>query len=316
MSCHIWLRLDLPEKEFIFLRKNVSRCDFCRGEDRDISERQLAQIDAVFTEEPLPDDLTAKMPNLKWLHVTRGGVNSYLTPSIKRGPIQVTGSKGIHGGVFSEFALGCIFALAKKLPQCLDAQRQARWQRVIPEEVAGKTLGIVGLGTVGLELGRKAKTLGLHVIATKRTVTEKPEFVDELGGPEYLPELLSQSDFVVLCLASVTSTEDIIGEAELRAMKKTAYLINLTGGKVIAEKVLVQALKESWIAGAALDAFPRQPLPEDSELWRLPNVIISPRIGGIPSQKWPQLLPIFIDNLKRFIAGEPLRNVVDKELGY
>src|SRR5438132_1689732 len=316
MSCHIWLRLDLPEKEFAFLRDTVPNCDFCRGEDHDISEHQLARIDGVFTEEPLPDHLTAKMANLKWLHFTRGGVNAYLTPSIKRSPIQVTGSKGIHGGVFSEFALACIFALAKKLPQCVEAQRQARWQRVIPEEVAGKTLGIVGLGTVGSELARKAKTLGLRVIATKRTVTEKPEFVDELGGPEYLPELLSQSDFVVLCLASVPSTTEIIGETEFRAMKKTSYLINLTGGKAIAETVLVRALKEGWIAGAALDAFPRQPLPEDSELWHLSNVIISPRIGGIPSQKWPLLLPIFIENLKRFIAGEPLKNVVDKDLGY
>jgi phosphoglycerate dehydrogenase-like enzyme len=99
-------------------------------------------------------------------------------------------------------------------------------------------------------------------------------------------------------------------------MKRSAYLINLTGGNAIVERLLVQALKEHWIAGAALDAFPRQPLPEDSELWRLPNVIISPRIGGVPAQKWPLLLPIFIDNLKRFLAGEPLRNVVDKELGY
>ena len=154
------------------------------------------------------------------------------------------------------------------------------------------------------------------MIATKRTTTVKPEFVDQLGGPEYLPALLSQSDFVVLCLASIPSTENIIGEAELRVMKKSSYLINLTGGNAIEERLLVQALKEGWIAGAALDAFPRQPLSEDSELWRLPNVIISARIGGVPTQKWPQLLPIFIDNLKHFLAGEPLRNVVDKELGY
>jgi D-2-hydroxyacid dehydrogenase (NADP+) len=99
-------------------------------------------------------------------------------------------------------------------------------------------------------------------------------------------------------------------------MKKSAYLINLTGGQAVEEKLLVRALKEHWIAGAALDAFPRQPLPTDSELWNLPNVIVSPRIGGLTEEKWPPLLPIFIDNLKRFVAGEPLHNVVDKELGY
>jgi phosphoglycerate dehydrogenase-like enzyme len=117
-------------------------------------------------------------------------------------------------------------------------------------------------------------------------------------------------------LASVPSTFNIIGENELRAMKKSAYLINLTGGRAIEEPLLVRALKEGWIAGAVLDAFVKQPLPEESELWNLPNVIITPRIAGITSQKWPALLPVFADNLKRFINGEPLKNLVDKELGY
>jgi phosphoglycerate dehydrogenase-like enzyme len=316
MSCRIWLRLDLPEKEFIYVRDSVTGCQLWQSQDEEISEQQLWQIDAVFTEEPLPDRLTAQMTNLKWLHVTRGGVNAYLTPTVKARPIQVTGSKGIHGTAFSEFALACILALVKKLPECWAAQKERKWQKLATEQIAGKTLGIVGLGTVGTELARKANALGLRVIATKRTVTTKPEFVDKLGGPEYLSMLLAQSDFVVLSLASIPSTENIIGETQLRAMKKSSYLINLTGGNAISERLLVQALKESWIAGAALDAFPRQPLPEDSELWSLPNVIISPRIGGIPAQKWALLLPMFIDNLKRFLAQEPLRNVVDKELGY
>jgi phosphoglycerate dehydrogenase-like enzyme len=316
MSHHIWIRLALPERELISLRENVSGCELWQGTDAEIRERQLEQIEAVFTEEALPDELTAKMSSLKWLHVTRGGANIYLTPTVKARPIQVTGSKGVHGTVFSEFALACILALAKQLPQCLEAQRQKKWQKLTPMEVEGKTLGIVGLGIAGSELARKAKALGLRVVATKRVPQIKPEYVDELGAPDSLPVLLAQSDFVVLSLASIPSTINIIGEKELRSMKKSAYLINLTGGNAIEEKLLVRALKEKWIAGAALDAFPRQPLPEDSELWGLPNVMISPRIGGIPSQKWPLLLPIFIDNLKRFIASEPLRNIVDKELGY
>ncbi|MGH7834420.1 MAG: D-2-hydroxyacid dehydrogenase, partial [Candidatus Binatia bacterium] len=217
---------------------------------------------------------------------------------------------------FSEFALACMLALAKKLPQCWEAQSRRKWERQTAEGLEGKTLGIVGLGTVGTALAQKAKALGLRVIATKRTVTEKPDEVDELGPPEFLPALLAQSDFVVLCLASIPSTVNMIGETELRSMKKSACLINLTGGKVIEEKLLVRALKEKWIAGAALDAFPRQPLPEDSELWGLPNVIVTPRIGGQAAQNWALLLPIFIDNLNRYIAGAGLRNLVDKELGY
>ena len=290
-------------------------CKFFTESDDAVGER-LQRIEAVFTEEVLPDSLVRQMSALQWLHVTRGGVYAYLTPSIKARPIQVTGSKGIHGTVFSEFALASILMVAKKLPDCIAAQREKCWQKLAPIEIAGTTLGIVGLGTAGSELARKAKSLGMRVLAVKRTATPKPEFVDELGTPEFLPRLLAESDFVVLLLASVPSTFNIIGESELRRMKPSAYLINLTGGRAIEETSLVRALQERWIAGAVLDAFAMQPLPAESALWTLPNVIITPRIAGITSQKWPALLPIFRENLKRFIAGEPLRNVVDKELGY
>lgn len=316
MSKTIWLRVKLPEKDLSLLRSDFSSCELMTEPDDAIGTEQLQRIEGVFTEEVLPESLVQQMPRLKWLHVTRGGVNAYLTPSVKARPIQVTGSKGIHGTVFSEFALACILMLAKQLPNCIAAQREKRWQNLAPIEIEGKTLGIIGLGTAGSELACKAKALGMRVLATKRTPTIKPEFVDQLGTPEFLPQLLAESDFVVLLLASVPSTFNIIGENELRRMKPTAYLINLTGGRSIEETFLVRALNEGWIAGAVLDAFARQPLPKESELWSLRNVIITPRIAGITSEKWPALLPIFRENLKRFIAGEPLRNVVDKELGY
>jgi phosphoglycerate dehydrogenase-like enzyme len=295
------------------LKTAFPNVEFLNG---DAGESKAAETDAVFTEESLPDELVARMPKFRWLHVTRGGLNAYLTPAVKSRPIQLTGSKGIHGRSFTEFALASIFALAKKLPECWDAQKQKKWQRVSTDEVAGKTLGIVGLGTIGSELAQKAKCLGMRVLATKRTVDGKPDYVDELGGPDFLPKLLPQADFVTLCLASIPSTSDIIGEPELRSMKKSAYLINLTGGKSIDEKLLTRALKEKWIAGAALDAFAKQPLAQDSELWNLPNVMITARVAGAAAQKWELLLPIFKDNLRRFVAGEKLRNLVDKELGY
>jgi phosphoglycerate dehydrogenase-like enzyme len=298
------------------LRRSAPNCDLRQVDDSAIDPQWLSEADGVFTEEPLADELVEQMANLRWMHVTRGGVSAYLTPAVKARPIQVTGSKGIHGAVFSEFALAAILALAKKLPQCLEAQKQKRWQRLQPVEIEGQTIGIIGLGVAGSELARKAKAFGMRVIATKRTPIDKPDYVDELGGPELLPHLLAQSDFVVLLLASVPSTFNIIGEQELRRMKKSAHLINLTGGRAIEELLLLRALKEGWIAGAVLDAFAKQPLPENSELWDLPNVIITPRIAGITSQKWPALLPVFQENLRRFLSGEPLRNVVNKELGY
>lgn len=312
-NCQVWIRLKLPENEIRSLKSAFPAVQFVVGDD---GEGKAAQSDAVFTEETVPENLVARMSKLRWMHVTRGGVNIYLTPSVMSRPIQITGSKGIHGRSFTEFALACIFALAKKLPQCLEAQRQKKWERVNTDDVAGKTLGIIGLGTIGSELAQKAKALGLRVLATKRTVDGKPDYVDELGGPDFLPQMLPQVDFLVLCLASVPSTSGLIGERELRSMKKTAYLINLTGGKAIDEKLIARALKEHWIAGAALDAFARQPLPPESELWDAPNVMITARIAGAAAQKWDLVLPIFSDNLRRFLAGESLRNVVDKERGY
>jgi D-2-hydroxyacid dehydrogenase (NADP+) len=312
-NCQVWIRLKLPENELSSLKNAFPNVRFVGGDD---DEGKAAESDAIFTEDAVPDDLVACMSKLRWMHVTRGGVNIYLTPSVMSRPIQVTGSKGIHGRSFTEFALACIFALAKKLPQCLEAQRQKKWERIDTDDVAGKTLGIVGLGTIGSELAQKAKALGLRVLATKRTVDGKPDYVDELGGPDFLPQMLPQVDFLVLCLASVPSTSGLIGEKELRSMKMSAYLINLTGGKAIDEKLIARALKEHWIAGAALDAFAKQPLPPESELWHAPNVMITARIAGAAAQKWDLVLPSFSDNLRRFLAGESLRNVVDKERGY
>lgn len=311
--CRVWIRLQLPREETLSLQHEFADVSFVWGRETD---QELKEIAAVFTDDPLPEELVRRMTALKWLHVTRGGVYPYLTPSIRERPIHVTGSKGIHGEAFSEFALACIFALAKKLPQCWQAQKGRRWEKVETEEIAGKTLGILGLGTVGSELARKARALGLRIIAIKRSVEAKPAYVDEIGAPDFLPKLLSEADFVVLCLASVPSTERILGEKELRSMKKGAYLINLTAGKAVEEKLLARALREGWIAGAALDAFARQPLSPDSELWGLPNVIISPRIGGAAAQKWELLMPIFAENLRRFRSQEKLLNLVDKERGY
>ena len=152
MSKTIWLRMKLPEKDLSLLRSDFSSCELMTEPEDAIGTEQLQRIEGVFTEEVLPESLVQQMPRLKWLHVTRGGVNAYLTPSVKARPIQVTGSKGIHGTVFSEFALACILMLAKQLPDCIAAQREKRWQKLAPIEIEGKTLGIVGLGTAGTRL--------------------------------------------------------------------------------------------------------------------------------------------------------------------
>ena len=169
MTHKFWLRVKLSADDLAALQQSAPDCELRQLEDGDAESQWLSEVEGVFTEEPLPDSLVQQMPNLRWLHVTRGGVNAYLTPMVKARPIQVTGSKGIHGAVFSEFALACILALAKKLPQCMDAQKHKQWQRLQPFEIEGQTIGIVGLGVAGSELARKAKALGMRVIATKRS---------------------------------------------------------------------------------------------------------------------------------------------------
>ena len=309
----VWIRADLPPELLKSVKRNFAGAKFLNGE---IGDSELNKIAVVLAEDPLPDPVVEKMTDLRWVHVTRGGAYPYLTPAIRSRPVQVTCTKGVHGPTFSEFALGLILAMAKGFPQLWEAQSRKKWLRTVPQQIAGLTLGVVGLGTVGSDLARKAKAMNLKVIGTKRTVEFKPDCVDEIGPPEFLDRLLPQSDFVVLCLPSIPSTEKIMGEKELRSMKSSAYLINLTAGRAIEEALLVRALKEKWIAGAALDALPRQPLPSDSELWDLPNVMITPRVSGLREKKWDQVVAIFTGNFQLFLEGKKLQNMVDKEKGY
>src|SRR5688572_1819021 len=158
----LWLRVKLSVNDLAALQQSAPDCELRQLEDGDVDPQWLNEVEGVFTEGPLPDSLVEQMPKLRWLHVTRSGVSTYLTPMVKARPIQVTGSKGIHGAVFSEFALACILALAKKLPQCMDAQQHKQWQRLQPFEIDGQTIGIVGLGVGGSALRSEEHTSELQ----------------------------------------------------------------------------------------------------------------------------------------------------------
>ena len=274
----------------------------------------LGSIDIVFAGDPVPNELIDRMGKLVWLHTTSGGGGRFLTPSVVERSITVTTSTGIHGRPFTEFGIACMYGLAKKLPIVLDAQRRVVWDRGLTamDKVGEKTVAIVGLGTVGSELARQMKALGMRVLATKRTVTETPPYVDELGPPEYLEEMLREADVLFLTLPP---RDGLIGEAELRSMKPGSYVINLTGGRGgVDEDALIAALRDGHIAGAALNL--TSPIDPDSELWALPNVILSPGLAADDPDKWKMQRALFVDNLGRFLRGEELRNVVDAAQGY
>ena len=244
------------------------------------------------------------------------GVERHLFPELVESNVILTNSSGVHRIPISEMAMAMMLYFAKSLDKFVRLQLQRRWSRIIPDELAGKTAGIPGLGNVGMETAYRAKCFGMRVIALKRRPMRRPTYVDEILGPEDIERLLRESDFLIVTVPLTGETYHMIGERELKLMKPTAYIINVSRGAVIDNGALLKALKEGWIAGAGLDVFEEEPLPEDSELWELENILITPHISGGTPYYADRVIDIFCENLKRYLTGRPIINVVDKRAGY
>ncbi len=266
----------------------------------------------------LPENVIDRAPKLKWFQTVSAGVDRFLDDKFRESSVIMTSVSGIHSVPIGEFVLGMMLMLAKQAPLAFQQKQQQQWKPFVPMILRSKTVGIVGLGNIGREVARLAKAFGMRVVATRRSArqSQRARYVDRLFAPDQLLKLLSESDFVVLTLPLTKETHSIIGEAELRSMKPTAYLINVARGQVVDEEALVHALEENRIAGAGLDVFTKEPLPADSRLWQLPNVIISPHVAGLMEDYGVQATAVFCANLRRYLAGKRLINVVDKERGY
>ncbi len=266
----------------------------------------------------LPENVIDRAPKLKWFQTVSAGVDRFLDDKFRQSSVIMTSVSGIHSVPIGEFVLGMMLMLAKQAPLAFQQKQQQQWQPFVPMVLRSKTVGIVGLGHIGREAARLAKAFGMRVVATRRSArqSQRARYVDRLFAPDQLLKLLSQSDFVVLTLPLTKETHRIIGEAELRSMKPTAHLINVARGQVVDEEALIHALEENRIAGAGLDVFTKEPLPADSRLWQLPNVIISPHVAGLMEDYGVQATAVFCRNLRRYLAGKRLINVVDKERGY
>lgn len=257
-------------------------------------------------------------PNLRWIQLTSAGADRLLNSGFIQQGVTVTTVSGLHATPIGEFVLQSILMLAKKAPQYMRSQAKHEWSRFMPRELYGATVGIVGIGHIGAEVGRLAKAFGCPVIATKRSAVaiETTSFADEIMPASELPRLLAESDYVVLSMPLTDETRGMIGGKELRSMKPTAAIVNIARGPVVDEQALIQALQEGWIAGAALDVFDQEPLPTDSPLWDMENVILSPHISGGTEIYNVRAVDIFCENLRRRLANEPLLNVVDPKRGY
>ena len=260
-----------------------------------------------------PPQLYAKAGRLKWLQVMGAGVDWALVPELPAG-VQVTRAPGIFGPWMAEYVVAWCVWVTQRMRVYRDAQRQRRWlDHVLPDRLAGKTLTIVGLGDIGRDIARAARGLGMQVLGVSRRGRPVRE-ATKMYPVAAMARALREADFVVLLLPLTPETRGIIGADALGAMKPTAWLINIARGAVVDEGALMEALEQRRIAGAVLDVFDREPLPPSHPLWKMDNVVVTPHISG-PSTA-DALTPVFNDNLARYLAGRPLRHVVDRRRGY
>ena len=257
-------------------------------------------------------------PRLRWIQQVSAGANWLMDyPEVVQSNLLITNASGIHGIPISEHILAFMLILARDFQRSLQEQIKHHWNKDHPAtELERTTVGIIGVGHIGEKTAEKAKAFHMRVLGVRRNPSRSSPWVDQMFGSDRLLEMLPQVDWVVITAALTQETKGIIGERELKAMKKSAYLINAARGSIIQEKALIKALREGWIAGAGLDVFEEEPLPADSPLWDMENVIITSHYAGLSSKYNDRLTEIFTENLRRYQAGEPLINLLDKRLGY
>ena len=309
----------MPASHVDELRRLFPDVLFSYADTRSSMVEGAVDVDVAFTS-CLTVDAFRAANALRWVHSPAAGVGSMLFPDMRSSDVQLTNSRGMNARAVAEHAIALIFALARRLPKAFEAQRAARW---VQHELSGlptlhgRTIGIVGLGAIGARLAQMASGLGLRVIATRRdTKAEHPPEVAVVLPASGLPQLLAESDIVVIAAPLTEQTRELIGASELALMKPSSWLINVARGKLVREKDLIDALAAGRLAGAGLDVLEKEPPSADSPLWAMPNVIITPHVAGFRDDYWEAAVDLFAENLRRYRAGWPLLNLVDKQAGY
>jgi len=302
-----------------------------------LADGDLSEVE-VLLRGPLPaaifDRLMARCPELTWVHSATAGVERVLTPAALERQLVITNARGVFSRPIAEYVLMMVLAISRRLPQLLELQGERTWQPLESVEMRDLTIGVVGLGSIGRAVAALAGGFGCRVLAVRRQVTagvttgvapglgddedapELPVRVDAMVPPERIHEVLAESDFVVLGLPLTPETEDLFDEPMLAHMKPGSWLINVARGRLVDERALLRALRDGPLGGAVLDTFRDEPLPPESPLYMLPNVILTPHTSWSSGRVLDRSIELFCDNLRRYQVGEPLRNVVDPGLGY
>jgi phosphoglycerate dehydrogenase-like enzyme len=278
-------------------------------------EKPLREAEVLFIHGRLDaTDLAKLAPRLKWIQSTGAGVDKLL-PSVPAG-VVLTSTSGMHVRKGGEYAMTALLMLNHRVPHFVTAQRASRWDQAFSTPIAGKTVVILGVGAIGSEAARLARRFGMRVLGVSRSATRNPA-VERMYGPNELPAVLPQADFLLVTLPLTDETRGMIDRAALELLPAHAGLINLGRGDVIDNAALADKLTKGELSGAVLDVYPQEPLPSSSALWSTPNLIMSPHCGVDDGASYAEsALEIFLDNLRRYAAGSKLNNVVDKSRGY
>lgn len=336
MSVNLLVTMQFPEDlldRILALSSEINLNYAPLKQDEPLPENTITETEVLYTWSVLPTPEQA--PNLRWVQLHSAGIDHFEGHPLLDCDLSFTTASGIHAVPMAEYVMASILAWAHRVPRILAYQRDGvwpgrRWEKFVPQELRRATLGIVGYGSIGREVARLAKTFGMQVLATKRdprhvrdegyrlsgTGDREGELPDRIYPSAATRSMLPECDYLVLCAPLTAETHHLIDRESLKTMKPSAYLVNVSRGALIDEVALAEALEKGWLAGAGLDVYEQEPLPAESPLWQMENVILSPHVAGFTPKYDRRAIDLFVINLRRYLDKQPLLNLVDKELGY
>ncbi len=314
----IVLRMELEPRYLKQLRADFPKANIVVATDDDALAKVLPTAAALVGGEPLTKAQLAKAEALRWVQVTSAGVEEWLTPELAKHPLTLTNFSGVAAPNIADHVIAMLYAFARGLPELFARQQRKEWAAEAPPtfEPTDQTMAIVGLGDIGAEVAKRASGIGMTVVAMQRHPKRPPAGVDETVATDELPDLLREADHVVLSLPLTNDTEGYFGAKQFRLMQKSAYFYNVGRGPVVDQDALIKALRDGAIAGAGLDVTDPEPLPKNSPLWTLPNVIVTGHNAAATPLLWERGIVLLTENIKRFLQGKSLKNEVDTKAGY
>ena len=312
----------IPDSHAAALYAKFPEVEFVRARNIDEAAQLIVDVDACFSSR-LTAEMIPTAQKLKWVHSPAAAVEGLLPlPELEQRGVMITNSKGVQAIPIAEHVIGGILMLSRKFDRTFAAQREKQWiQNDLPNDwpwlLHGKRMTIVGLGTIGIEIAKRAHAFGVHVTGVRKNPNqEKPPSVDEVFGTDQLNRALVECDMLVLSAPGVASTHRMIGAEQIALMNRGALLVNVARAGIVDDAAMRSALESGQLGGAVLDVFEHEPLDVSDGLWTMRNVIVTPHSSGFRESHWDEVSALFSENLRRYLRGEPLLNPVDASAGY